>query len=65
MIQRKSARNLINGFTLRTWRHPLGIHHVFLADAQDQCRFAGFVGWPDTQGLYQGLTAIQECYGPQ
>ncbi|MEM7062777.1 MAG: alpha/beta fold hydrolase, partial [Cyanobacteria bacterium P01_B01_bin.77] len=51
-----------NGFTLRTWRHPLGIHHVFLADSQNRCRFAGFVGWPDTRGLYDGLTAIKQRY---
>ena len=56
--------NLANGFTLRTWRHPLGIHHVFLADAQNRCRFAGFVGWPDTQGLYMGMDAIQQRYAP-
>ena len=51
---------LSQGFTLRTWRHPLGIHHIFLADATNRCRFAGFVGWADTQSLYQGLTAIKQ-----
>lgn len=50
---------LANGATLRTWRHPLGIHHVFLADSHNQCRFAGFVGWPHTQGLYTGLNRIK------
>ena len=53
---------LNQGFTLRIWRHPLGIHHVFLADSQNRCRFAGFVGWPDTPGLYQGLTIIKQQY---
>ena len=51
---------LNNGFTLRTWRHPLGIHHIFLADAQERCQFAGFVGWPDTKALYDGLTTIKQ-----
>lgn len=53
---------LTEGFTLRIWRHPLGIHHVFLADGQNRCRFAGFVGWPDTEGLYRGLTTLQQRY---
>ena len=57
--------NLADGFTLRTWRHPLGIHHIFLANAQDQCRFAGFVGWPDTSNLYEGLTLIKQEYCKQ
>ncbi|MBE9065370.1 alpha/beta hydrolase [Leptolyngbya cf. ectocarpi LEGE 11479] len=54
--------NLDHGFTICTWRHPLSIHHVFLADEQNRCRFAGFVGWPDTRGLYDGLTAIKQRY---
>lgn len=52
-------RNVGEDFTLRTWRHPFGIHHVFLANSQNQCRFAGFVGWPHTQSLYEGLAKIQ------
>lgn len=54
--------DLGHGFTLRTWRHPLGIHHVFLADEQNRCCFAGFVGWPDTRGLYDGLAVIKQRY---
>ncbi len=50
---------LSQGFTLRTWRHPLGIHHVFLADGQNRCRYAGFVGWPHTQGLYAAMEDIR------
>ncbi len=54
---------LRDGFTLRTWRHPLGIHHVFLADALQRSCFAGFVGWPDTPYLYERLAAIKQRYG--
>ena len=50
---------LTNGLTLRVWQNPLRIHHIFLANAQNQCRFAGFVGWPDTDRLYKELTAIK------
>ncbi|MEO0867501.1 MAG: alpha/beta hydrolase-fold protein [Cyanobacteria bacterium J06642_11] len=52
--------SLASGFTLRVWRHPLGIHHVFLANAQNQCRFAGFVGLPHTRGLYAHLGQIRD-----
>lgn len=54
---------LRDGFTLYTWRNPLGIHHVFLSDSLDRCRFAGFVGWPDTQHLYKQLALIKQRYG--
>lgn len=40
---------------LRTWRNRLGIHHVFLANYAGDCLFAGFVGWPHTQDLYNAL----------
>ncbi|MEM6252255.1 MAG: lysophospholipase [Cyanobacteria bacterium P01_D01_bin.156] len=54
---------LEDGFTLRIWRSPLGIHHIFLANHQNACRFAGFVGWPHTRGLYEHLTKIQQQHG--
>ena len=45
--------------TLRTWANPFGVHHVFLADPEGRCRFAGFVGWIHTAGLYKTLRLIQ------
>ncbi len=54
---------LSDGFTLRTWCNPVGIHHVFLADVRKRCCFAGFVGWPDTQGIYERLAIIKQRYG--
>lgn len=53
---------LTEGFTISIWRSPLGIHHVYLADAINRCCFAGFVGWSDTQSLYEHLTAIKQRY---
>ncbi|MEM9805808.1 MAG: alpha/beta hydrolase-fold protein [Cyanobacteria bacterium P01_D01_bin.56] len=53
---------LPHGLTLRTWQNALGIHHIFLANDQNQCRFAGFVGWPHTRGLYEQLTKIKDCW---
>ena len=53
---------LVHGFTLRLWCNSLGIHHVFLADAENRCRFAGFVGWPDTKNLYANLAIIKQRF---
>jgi pimeloyl-ACP methyl ester carboxylesterase len=53
---------LANGYSLRTWKNPLGVHHVFLADGDNLCHFGGFVGWIHTQELYQTLTVIKETY---
>lgn len=50
---------LPNGLSLRTWRSPLKIHHVFLANYMGDCLFAGFVGWPHTQDLYDALCEIR------
>ncbi|NEP16719.1 MAG: lysophospholipase [Leptolyngbya sp. SIO4C1] len=51
---------LPNGATLRTWQNVANIHHVFLADAQGVCQFAGFVGWLHTKALYQALERISK-----
>ncbi|MEO1590737.1 MAG: alpha/beta hydrolase [Cyanobacteria bacterium J06632_22] len=46
--------------TLRTWVNPFGVHHVFLADADNRCRFAGFVGWIHTSALYSTLQSLHD-----
>lgn len=48
-----------SGVTLYTWKSPLGVHHVFLADADGTCQFAGFVGWSHAKRLYQFLDAVK------
>lgn len=45
---------------LRTWRSNFGIHHAFLSNGMGDCLFAGFVGWPHTQALYDALHQIRE-----
>ncbi|MEL6816023.1 MAG: alpha/beta fold hydrolase [Cyanobacteria bacterium J06598_3] len=56
---------LPNGLALRTWRSPLNIHHVFLSNYMGDCLFAGFVGWPHTQALYDALCEIRVGRVPQ
>jgi pimeloyl-ACP methyl ester carboxylesterase len=54
---------LTDGFSLRLWIHPLGVPHVFLADHQQRCRFAGFVGWLHVPELYAALDEIRAQFG--
>ncbi|MEM9089169.1 MAG: alpha/beta hydrolase [Cyanobacteria bacterium P01_F01_bin.53] len=50
---------LPHGLVLRTWCSPLNIHHVYLSNHMGDCLFAGFVGWPHTQHLYDTLCEIR------
>ncbi len=53
-----------NGLVLRTWCSRLNIHHVFLSNYMGDCLFAGFVGWPHTEDLYEGLASLRaRSYG--
>ncbi len=45
--------------TLRTWRNPAGLSHVFLANDQGQCLYAGYVGWFHNKSLRQTIRQIQ------
>lgn len=53
---------LNTGGAILTWRNPLGVDHVFVASAQGECLYAGFVGWNHQKDLYQALKDIQEAY---
>ncbi len=63
----KQSRVLVqfpNGSSLRTWRNPAGINHVFLESATGQCLYAGFVGWPHTEDLRRGLETLCQTLQP-
>ncbi|NET30438.1 MAG: alpha/beta hydrolase [Cyanothece sp. SIO1E1] len=51
-----------NGLSLRTWRNPLQVAHIFVADPADRCLYAGFVGWVHTDDLHQALEEIKQRY---
>ena len=48
-----------NGITIKTWKNPLGINYVFIANAEDECVYAGFVGWSDNRDLENMLEMIR------
>lgn len=48
-----------DGASIRLWRSPLGIYHVFLASAQGDCLYSGYVGWLHTGDLQHGLEVLR------
>lgn len=50
---------LENGVTLRLWKDPVGISHVFVACPEGNCLYSGFVGWLHIKELEQELNTIQ------
>lgn len=58
---RSSTRfHLKNGGTIRTWINPVGVDHVFVADMEGHCLYAGFVGWLHSADLRAALTQIYQ-----
>ncbi len=53
---------LRDGTSVRTWKNPLGVDHVFLADRDDKMIYGGFVGWTDSEGLNQALNRIRRDF---
>jgi hypothetical protein len=44
-----------DGTDLRAWRNPLGVKHLFIANAYGKCEYGGFVGWVHTDGLNSAI----------
>lgn len=53
--------HLGEGLSLRIWQNRLGIHHIFLSNQGGDCLFAGFVGWPHTEALYETLWHLKQA----
>lgn len=48
------------GITLRIWKNLLGVDYVFVADKNDKCLYAGYVGWLHAQDLRKTLAEIEQ-----
>ncbi|ANV85621.1 hypothetical protein AWQ21_09645 [Picosynechococcus sp. PCC 7003] len=44
-----------DGITLREWINPVGVRHIFIADATGHCRFSGFTGWVHGKALQRAI----------
>jgi pimeloyl-ACP methyl ester carboxylesterase len=53
-----------DGTSLSLWLSPLGIHHVFLASAQGDCLYSGYVGWLHTGEMWHDLEALRSADVP-
>ncbi len=51
-----------NGITLNTWKNPLGVKYVFLADSAKNCLYAGYVGLIHSSGLNWAIAEIEQLY---
>lgn len=53
---------LDDGTEIRTWKNPLQVEHVFIADSDGQCLYAGFVGWRNRLDLQKTLIDIKNKF---
>jgi hypothetical protein len=51
-----------DGLSIHTWKNPLGIDHIFIADSEEHCRYAGYVGWLHSEHLRRELAQMAHDY---
>ncbi|MEN9203608.1 MAG: hypothetical protein Q6K80_06530 [Thermostichus sp. DG_1_6_bins_120] len=56
----KVVYTLSDGSTLRCWKNLLGIDHVYVANAQGQCEYAGFCGWIHSDSLHAAIARLKQ-----
>ena len=58
--QSKPVFSFAEGTSIRSWKNPVGVDHVFIANPYGKCEYAAFVGWVHSSALEQAIhTAIQ------
>jgi len=60
--QAKPYISFKNGITVLTWKNPLQVDHVFVANSEGHCLYSGFVGWIHAQDLRTTLQDIKKQY---
>ncbi|MGF1538885.1 MAG: alpha/beta fold hydrolase [Pleurocapsa sp.] len=48
-----------DGISLRIWKNPVGVTHVFVTDQEEKCLYAGYVGWLHTKELSNAIAQLQ------
>lgn len=52
-----------DGVTLRTWKNPAQVQHIYVADRDGNCLFAGYVGWGHGKGIAEVVEAMEQGDG--
>ena len=55
----KTCMSFPNGVTLRKWKNPVQVEHVFVANSEGEFLYGGFVGWVHIPALHQALGEIR------
>ncbi|HEY9689687.1 MAG TPA: lysophospholipase, partial [Coleofasciculaceae cyanobacterium] len=51
----KTVFSFSEGVSLRTWKNPVGVKHIFIANQHGTCEYAAFVGWIHADGLRRAI----------
>jgi hypothetical protein len=49
-----------DGTSLRTWKNPLRLTHVFVTDCEEKCLYSGYVGWLHERELSSAIALIRQ-----
>jgi DnaJ-class molecular chaperone len=53
---------LCDGSVVKTWKNPVGVDHVFIADKSGNMMFGGLVGWIHSDGLMETIAQIHRDF---
>jgi len=51
---------LRDGSQVKTWKSPIGMDHIFLADPEGKMIYGGYVYWFGSEALNQAIQRIQQ-----
>jgi pimeloyl-ACP methyl ester carboxylesterase len=54
-----------DGTTVSTYKNPLQVNHVYVADREGKCTYSGYVGWVNSDHLWQALGELKQELKPQ
>ena len=54
-----SIMTLKDGTIVKTYKNPVGVDHIFLADSEENIIYGGFVGWIHCKGLQNAIAKIR------
>ncbi|WP_204141297.1 hypothetical protein [Halomicronema sp. CCY15110] len=53
---------LRDGTTVKTWKNPAGVDHIFLVNSDNQIIYGAYVGWIHSQGLQKAIAKIRRDF---